>query len=132
MAGVGALVLLFFGILGRDGDTTFVLSRKDDIIQLPEIVVDSATLGIIAGVLMLAMAGYSLALAIKNRKSPRWLAVIYGFVGVVSLLAYLATGNNVPVAFIAGTALVLAVPIMLGSMGTLRVDCGTKCARRSN
>jgi simple sugar transport system permease protein len=122
MAGVGALVLLFFGILGRDGDTTFVLSRKDDIIQLPEIVVDSATLGIIAGVLMLAMAGYSLALAIKNRKSPRWLAVIYGFVGVVSLLAYLATGNNVPVAFIAGTALVLAVPIMLGSMGGLMCE----------
>lgn len=122
MAGVGALALLFFGILGRDGETTFVLSRKDDLIQLPEIVVDSALLGTISGVLMLVMAGYSLALAIKNRKNPRWLAVIYGFVGVVSLLAYLATGNNVPVAFIAGTALVLAVPIMLGAMGGLMCE----------
>ena len=122
MAGVGALVLLFFGILGREGETTFILSRKDDLIQLPELVVDSNLLGTISGVLMLAMAGFSLALAIKNRKSPRWLAVIYGFVGVVSLLAYLATGNNVPVAFIAGTALVLAVPIMLGAMGGLMCE----------
>lgn len=122
MAGVGALVLLFFGILGRDGETTFVISRKDDLIQLSPIVVDSTILGTIAGVLMLAMAGYSLALAIKNRKSPLWLAVLSGFVGVVSLLAFLATGNNVPVAFIAGTALVLAVPIMLGAMGGLMCE----------
>jgi len=122
MGGLGLLVLVFFGLLGREGESTFVLSRKDDVIQLPGLPVDSSTLGLISGFLMLAIASYSFVLARNNRKGPLWLAVIYGFIGIVALLGWLATGNNIPVAFIAGTALVLAVPIMLGAMGGLMCE----------
>ena len=119
MAGIGALVLVFFGILGREGETVFEISRRVDVIQLPAIPVGSSALGWVAGILLLAIAGYSLSFALKNRKTPLWVSVIYGAIGVVALLGWLAAGNSVPLTFIIGTALVLAVPIMLGAMGGL-------------
>lgn len=122
MGAVGAVVLLFFGILGREGDVTFEISRRTDTIQLPSIPVDSSTLGLISGVLMLAIAAFSLWLALKNKKTPLWVSAVFGLIGVISLLGWLAAENSVPVAFIAGTALVLAVPIMLGAMGGLMCE----------
>jgi simple sugar transport system permease protein len=115
--GVLALVVLyFFGIAGRSGQTSFELTRKQDLIQLPAFEIASAQLGVISGVVMLLAAVASLLLSLRNRKTPIWLAAIYGFIGVTALLGWLAADNNVPVVFIAGTALVLAVPIMLGAM----------------
>ncbi len=122
MGAVGLVVLLFFGILGREGNVSFEISRRTDAIQLPAIPADSSTLGVIAGILMLAIAAYSLSLSMKNRRTPIYLASVYGLIGVIALLGWLAAGNAVPVAFIAGTALVLAVPIMLGAMGGLMCE----------
>lgn len=122
MGGVGLVVLLFFGILGREGMVSFEISRRTDAIQLPALPVDSSTLGVISGILMLGIAAYSLSLSMKNRRTPIYLASVYGLIGVIALLGWLAAGNAVPVAFIAGTALVLAVPIMLGAMGGLMCE----------
>ena len=116
MAAIGLLVLWFFGLAGKSGDVSFELSRRQDLIQLDPIILNSQTLGIVSGVLMLAIAAGSLALSLRNQKTPVWVSSVYGLVGVISLLGWLATGNSVPVAFIAGTALVLAVPIILGAM----------------
>jgi general nucleoside transport system permease protein len=122
MGFVGAVVMLFFGILGREGEVAFEISRRNDVIQIPSIPVDSSTLGIFAGVLMLAIAGYSLSRSLKNLRTPIWLSSVYGLIGVVALLGWLAAGAAVPIAFIAGTALVLAVPIMLGAMGGIMCE----------
>ena len=122
MGSVGAIVLLFFGLLGREGDVAFEISRRTDAIQLPAIPVDSSLLGVISGVLMLAIAGLSLSFSLKNKKTPLWITSIYGLIGITSLLGWLAAGSAVPIAFIAGTALVLAVPIMLGAMGGIMCE----------
>ncbi len=122
MGSVGLVVLLFFGLLGREGEVAFEISRRTDAIQLPAIPVDSSLLGIFSGVLMLAIAAVSLSFSLKNRKTPLWLSSIYGLIGVTSLLGWLAAGNTVPIAFITGTALVLAVPIMLGAMGGIMCE----------
>jgi simple sugar transport system permease protein len=115
--GVLALVVLyFFGIAGRSGQTTFELTRKQDLIQLPAFEIASAQLGVITGVVMLLVAVISLLLSLRNSKTPIWLVSVYGLLGVTALLGWLAADNSVPVVFIAGTALVLAVPIMLGAM----------------
>jgi len=115
--GVLALVVLyFFGIAGRSGQTTFELTRKQDLIQLPVFEIASAQLGVITGVIMLLVAVVSLLLSLRNSKTPIWLVSVYGLLGVTALLGWLAADNSVPVVFIAGTALVLAVPIMLGAM----------------
>jgi ABC-type uncharacterized transport system permease subunit len=122
MGSVGAVVLMFFGILGRDGDVVFEISRRTDTIQLPSVPVDSSTLGLVSGVLLLAISALATWLAMQNRKTPLWISAIYGLVGVTALLGWLAADNSVPIAFIAGTALVLAVPIMLGAMGGIMCE----------
>jgi len=122
MASIGALVLVFFGILGREGETVFEISRRVDVIQLPSVPIGSSLLGWVSGILLLAIAGYSLSFALKNRRTPLWVSVIYGAIGVIALLGWLAAGNTVPLTFIIGTALVLAVPIMLGAMGGLMCE----------
>ena len=122
MGSVGAVVLMFFGILGREGDVVFEISRRTDTIQLPSVPVDSSTLGLVSGVLLLAISALATWLAMQNRKTPLWISAIYGLVGVTALLGWLAADNSVPIAFIAGTALVLAVPIMLGAMGGIMCE----------
>lgn len=116
MGFVGAIVLVFFGILGRDGMVAFEISRRVDVVQLPSIDLDSSTLGVFSGIAMLLIGAASLRLSLKNQKTPIYLISIFGFIGVFALLGWLAADNSVPIAFIFGTALVLAVPIMLGSM----------------
>ncbi len=116
MGALALVVLYFFGIAGRSGQTIFELTRKQDLIQLPAFEIASAQLGVVSGVIMLLVAVASLLLSLRNRKTPIWLVSIYGLLGVTALLGWLAADNTVPVVFIAGTALVLAVPIMLGAM----------------
>lgn len=116
MGALGLLVLYFFGIAGREGEASFELSRKQDLVQIPALPIESATLGLISGILMLLIAGFALYRSTQNQATPLWISTSYGFIGVVALLGWLAAGNTVPVVFIAGTALVLAVPIMLGAM----------------
>ena len=116
MGSLGFIVILFFGILGKEGDVAFQLSRRQDLIQLDPIIINAVLLGIVSGALMLLIAVFSTIQAVQNKRTPVWVSTIFGLVGVISLLGWLATGNSVPVAFIAGTALVLAVPIVFGSM----------------
>lgn len=116
MGAIGLLVLWFFGIAGKSGDVAFELSRRQDSIQLDPVILDSMALGIFSGALLLIIAAISAALSFKNLRTPVWVSTLYGLIGVVSLLGWLAAGNAVPVSFIAGTALVLAVPIILGAM----------------
>jgi simple sugar transport system permease protein len=48
-----------------------------------------------------------------------WLNLIAGLLGATGLLGWLAAGKEVPVSFILGSAIVLAVPIILGALGGL-------------
>ena len=116
MGSIGLLTLLFLGYLGRDGVVAFEVSRRIDSVQLPTLDIDSSTLGVLSGLAMIAIAGFSLSRAVKNRKTPIWASVVFGAIGVVAGLGWLAAEGSVPIAFIAGTALVLAVPIILGAM----------------
>lgn len=111
------IVLYFFGIAGKPGDVAFKFTAEKDVFQVPDWVIGSSTLGIIAGAILVILALISgLVFSLRNRKTPLWLSVVFGAVGIVVLLGWLAADNVVPIAFIAGTALVLAVPIMLGAM----------------
>ena len=116
MGSIGLLTLVFLGLLGRDGMVAFEISRRTDSLQLPTLDIDSSLLGILSGLAMFALAAFSLSRAIKNLKTPIWVSIVFGAVGVTALLGWLAAEASVPIAFIAGTALVLAVPIILGAM----------------
>ena len=116
MGSIAAIVLVFFGILGKPASVGFQISARKDVIQLPNIDVASNILGIVVGVLLVAMAGYAFFQVRQNIKVPIWFSMVFGALSLIALLGWLAADNVVPVAFILGAALVLAVPIMLGAM----------------
>jgi general nucleoside transport system permease protein len=116
MGSLAAVVLVFFGILGKPESVAFELTGVREAVQLPNIDVPSNALGIASGVLLLAIAAFVAWQVAKNIRSSIWLSIVFGAIALVALLGWLAGGQVVPVAFILGSALVLAVPIMLGAM----------------
>jgi simple sugar transport system permease protein len=116
MGSLAAVVLVFFGILGKPESVAFELTGVREAVQLPNIDVPSNVLGIASGILLLAIAGFVAWQVAKNIRSSIWFSIIFGAIALVALLGWLAGGQVVPVAFILGSALVLAVPIMLGAM----------------
>ena len=116
MGSLAAVVLVFFGILGKPESVAFELTGVREAVQLPNIDVPSNVLGIASGILLLAIAGFVAWQVAKNIRSSIWFSIVFGAIALVALLGWLAGGQVVPVAFILGSALVLAVPIMLGAM----------------
>ena len=117
MGVLAAAVLIFFGILGKPEAVSFELSGPREAVQLPNIDVGSALLGTFAGVALVAITAYVAWLVSQNKRASIWFSMLFGAIALLALLGWLAAGNVVPVAFILGSALVLAVPIMLGAMG---------------
>jgi len=116
MGSIASIILLFFGIFGKTESVSFQISAKKDVIQVPNIDVASNWLGVVSGILLLVIAGFSTYLVSKNIKVSIWLSMAFGAIALVALLGWLAADQMVPLAFILGAALVLAVPIMLGAM----------------
>ena len=116
MGTLAVVVLVFFGILGKPESVAFELTGVREAVQLPNIDVASNILGIASGILLLAIAGFTAWQVAKNVRSSIWLSIVFGAIALVALLGWLAGGAVVPVAFILGSALVLAVPIILGAM----------------
>jgi simple sugar transport system permease protein len=116
MAPIAATILIFFGLLGKQDLVSFQISGVREVVQLPSIDVHSGFLGIISGVILLSITGYSALLVRRNIKVPIGMSLLFGGVALVALLGWLAAGESVPVSFILGSALVLAVPIILGAM----------------
>jgi general nucleoside transport system permease protein len=116
MVSVALVIFVFFGILGKDEPVSFQISGTREAIQLPSIDISSSLLGVASGSVLLAMAGFASLAVIRNKKVSIWLSIFFGAVALIALLGWLAASKSVPVAFILGAALVLAVPIMLGAM----------------
>ena len=116
MGSLGVVVLVFFGILGKPETVSFELTGVREAVQLPNIDVASNLLGTVSGALLMAIAVFVAWQVFRNVRSSIWFSLAFGAIALVALLGWLAGGAVVPVAFILGSALVLAVPIMLGAM----------------
>jgi simple sugar transport system permease protein len=116
MGSIALVIFVFFGILGRQESVAFQLSGPRETIQLPNLDIGSSVLGSIAGVILLAISAYAAWRVYRNEKVHIGLSLSFGGISLVALLGWLASGSEVPVAFILGSALVLAVPIVLGAM----------------
>jgi simple sugar transport system permease protein len=119
LAFFSAIILVLFGFLGKPGDVTYNLSNKGDIFSVPDVVVASTFANLVLGTLMLLAAAYSAWLTISEKRTPMWVSLVAGLLGATGLLGWLAADNVVPVSFILGSAVVLAVPIILGALGGL-------------
>jgi simple sugar transport system permease protein len=118
LAFAALIAFVFFGLLGKAGDVVFVWSDKRELIQLPKWSVASEGLGIVIGILLLLIAGLSIFLASKEKKTPIWMIILFGLLAMFSLLGWLATGaaQGVQMVLILSNTLVLAIPLILGGM----------------
>lgn len=117
MAAFAVFVLVAFGFAGKTDIVAFQWSKADDLIHLPDFLIASNLVGIVLGIGLVIITVVSFVLASRKLVTPLWLTLVFGFFAVIALLAWLAAGNTLPLAFILGNAVVLAVPLALGAMG---------------
>lgn len=116
MAGFSLVVAFAFGIFGRAEPVAYRLTRDGAPFPLPPFVAESNLIGLAAGILMAAMSITAALWVNRRRPVPLWWLVIFGAVAVMALLGWVGAGDTVPVAFLLGNALVLAVPIIFGGL----------------
>ena len=112
------VVLIFFGLLGKAGDVSFVWSDKRETIQLPAFTVNSILFCTVTGAILILIAIYSILLTVASKRTPVWLIAAFAFGLMLSLLGWLATEavQGVQIIFILGNTIVLAIPLILGGM----------------
>ena len=119
LAFFAGVVSIGFGLFGSADVVSYKLSNKGDAFAVPNFDVSASLVNLILGGLMFALAAASVALTLSGKRTPMWLNLLAGLFGATGLLGWLAAGKEVPVSFILGSAVVLAVPIILGALGGL-------------
>lgn len=114
-----SIVTFGFGLFGNPGDVSYKLSNTDDAFVLPNITLGATIANLALGGLMFAAAIGSILLTLKGKRTPMSFSLTAGLLGAIALLGWLANSKPVPVSFILGSAVVLAVPIVLGALGGL-------------
>jgi general nucleoside transport system permease protein len=117
MAIVTIFSFVFFAILGPTTEVTFQITETDAFVTLPDLALPSNALGYSTAAIMVLITIASLWFGVTKKRVPQMFAVFYGLVAIVALLGWLAAGADVPVGFLLGNTLVLALPIILGGMG---------------
>ena len=101
--GVLALVaLVFFGFLGSDKTAEMKISDAGDAVAVPALMIPGQVGGIVFGILLLAMAAYSIYLWTQGEKSPKWLPIAFAVVFVFALLVWIVAGARQPSISLAG------------------------------
>ena len=118
MSVAGFLVLAVFGLFGKTGSISFYWNKKDSLLTPPDFLVNSITFNTVTGGIMVLIAAASFYFYFINKKTPVWLILIFGLLGIASLLGWLATGASmgVQLTYILSNTILLAVPLILGGM----------------
>lgn len=110
------LGLIGFGLLGQSSDVTFNWTGTGDDVIIPNWVEDSKRIGVVFGILMLAITGVSVWFTWNRTRTPAWLVLVFGLLFVTALLASVGAGGGVPVIYLATGAISFAVPVVLGAV----------------
>ncbi|SDS85566.1 nucleoside ABC transporter membrane protein [Brevibacterium sandarakinum] len=110
--------LIFFGLIGRDGETTFRIATSGDLFAIPDVVVSSTVAGLILSLILVVMAATSVYLALKRITLAAWFPMVFGILFVVSFLAWAGGGSGgvIPLTTLLAGALALSVPLIFGAM----------------
>jgi len=118
--GILALIaLVFFGFLGPDQTAEMKISDAGDAVAVPALMIPGQVGGIVFGILLLAMAAYSIYLWTQGERSPKWLPIAFAAVFVFALLVWIVAGARQPSISLAGLvagSVTLAVPLVFGSL----------------
>ncbi|RBP68143.1 nucleoside ABC transporter membrane protein [Brevibacterium sanguinis] len=110
--------LVFFGLIGRDGQTTFRIATEGDFFAIPDVVVSSTAAGLVLSIILVAMAAVSIWFALRRVRLDSWFPMLFGVVFVLSFLAWAGGGSGgvIPMTTLLAGALALSVPLIFGAM----------------
>ena len=106
---------LFIG-LRRPGDTTYTLSTDSDFVQLPAVTVSATLTGMIASIILIALATLSVARAYRRRRTPRWVPPVFAAVLVAGFITWAGAGATLPLTGLLVGTLAISVPLILGGL----------------
>ncbi len=116
---LAVIALVFFGLLGPGQTAEMKISDPGDAVAVPALLIPGQVGGIVLGILLLAMAAYSIYLWTRNTRSPRWLPIAFSVVFVFAVLLWIVAGARQPSISLAGLiagSVTLAVPLVFGSL----------------
>lgn len=118
-----AIITVFAAVLfllaRQDGEAVFRISGGGDVLQLPEVALNSTVTGIVATVLLAAITVVSVVLVRARRRVPLWFAVIAAVVFLVAFLTWAAAGATthvIPLTGLLAGGLSLSVPLIFGAL----------------
>lgn len=116
---VGLLALVLFGFAGSEQSATFGISTGGDVFMLPDLVMPGIATGIVLGLGMCVLAGYSIFLAREHRPTPGWVPMVFAALFIFAFLVWVVSGARTPQISLAGLiagSVTLAVPLVFGSL----------------
>ncbi|GAA1200840.1 ABC transporter permease [Brevibacterium paucivorans] len=117
----GVLAFIAFAAFGLgapgDAQTTFAFTAPDAFLSIPDLVVASKVTAIVVGVILLALAGFSLWATRSRAEVGVWLPLMFGVLFVFAFLTWAGAGRGViaTTSLLAG-GLALSVPLIFGAM----------------
>ena len=116
MGVLAVVVLVVFGLLGRDELVSYKISDDAAAFVFPAFVIQSSTVNILSGVLLMVLTGIAAWGVMQGRRVSLLILVAFGAIAIFGFLGWLAAGDTVPLAFLLVNALVLATPIIFGGI----------------
>ncbi|MEZ2372220.1 ABC transporter permease [Arthrobacter sp. RCC_34] len=120
MLGVVAVAaFLFCGILGPDSTAGFGISQDGDFFQLPVVTLPAKATGLVLGVVMIAIAAWSVVLRNRARTVPIWAVAVFAAAFVIAFLTAVVGGarlHEISLAGLLAGSVTLAVPLVFGSL----------------
>lgn len=113
---LGLVALLVFGLLGRDGTSTYTLSTAQDFFQISPVGVPARLTGVVLGLACLALAAYATWLTREGRRTPPWVPGTFAAAFVLAFLTWSVAGSTIPFTGLLQGSLFLAVPIVFGAL----------------
>jgi general nucleoside transport system permease protein len=115
---VGALLLLALALFApREGDSTFRLSQRGDLVQLPDVTVPAAGTVLVIAIALAVLGAACTVLAARGGRVPVWVAVVFGLLFLFGFLAWAAAGGTIPVPGLLVGSVALSVPLIFGALG---------------
>ncbi|GMA28091.1 ABC transporter permease [Arenivirga flava] len=114
---IALLVLVLFGLIGSDGDSTFRISTSGDFFTVPDLVLPSRGTALVLGVVLLVLAAGAALLVRRGRRVPVWLLAVFGVLAVLGTLSWAIAGGTLPMTQLLQGSLALAVPLVFGALG---------------
>lgn len=112
----GLIGFIFFGMRGRNEDVVLSWAARGVPSLLPDVTLNSKTLGIVTGLLMLLIAAVSFWLALKRKRTGAVLIVIFALLFLLALLSWVGAGERVPFVYLLTGSIAFSVPVVLGAL----------------